>query len=149
DLREHQKTVVYSGTVAILLIGETIVAVGPLKVRIARCLTRLYAVEERLERSVQSGEHILQHLGVDVAVFGPHLLDGGQLGALASGADAHPALLPGITALLQGSIVEFAAATQDKRQRAFLLSCGLECGLDCLAQGESFYFILFCLAGMN
>src|SRR5258708_3783072 len=103
------------GTMAELLVGEAVVAARPLEARIAWRLTRLHATEEGLEGSIEPRQYVLQHLGVDVVVFGPHLFDRRQLGALACGGDAHAAFVPGIAPLLQGGVVEFPAAAQDKR----------------------------------
>jgi hypothetical protein len=73
----------------------------------------LDAPEERLEGAVEAGEQVLQDLGMDGAVLGPHLFDIGQLGVLASEGDAHAALLPRFFAFLQGGVVELAAAAYD------------------------------------
>src|SRR5690348_15022759 len=84
---------------------------------------------------------------VDVLVFGPRLLDLGQLSALASNRNAHRAHAPGFPALLQRGVVEFAAPAQDKRQRPFLLGSGLEFVFECFAHSKLFHVTLFCLAG--
>jgi hypothetical protein len=117
--------------------------------RIAWRLARLRPAEEGLEGPIQSRQHVLQHLGVDIMVFGAHVLDGRQLGTLAGSGDAHPALLPGVTAFLETSIVEFAAPTQYKRQRTFLRSSGLEFVLVRLAHRDRLlvHASLFCLIG--
>jgi hypothetical protein len=60
DLDEHQISVFEHSTVAEPLIGETRVAVGPLKARIAELFTILHAAKECLEGMIQAGEHILQ-----------------------------------------------------------------------------------------
>src|SRR5262249_52630836 len=95
DLRQDQEAVVQGGAVAILLVGEAVVAVAALETGVAGRPARLHPTEEGLERAVQAREHVLQHLRVEVAVFGPHRLDGGQLGALAGGGDGHATFLPG------------------------------------------------------
>jgi hypothetical protein len=80
----------------------------------------LHAAKERLEGPVQPPEHILQYLGVEVVVLGPHRFDGGQLSALAGARDTHAAFLPGIPAFLQSRVVEFPTATQHERHRLLL-----------------------------
>jgi hypothetical protein len=87
-------------------------------------LTGLHAAKEGLEGPVQPRQDILQHLRVDVVVLRPYLLDGRQLRALVGAGDAHPAFPPGITPLLESSIVEFSAAPQDKQQLLLLFSGG-------------------------
>jgi hypothetical protein len=46
-----------------------VIAVGALEAWIAWLLTLLDAAKEGLEGTVQTGEHILQYLGVDVVVL--------------------------------------------------------------------------------
>src|SRR5262249_35069085 len=48
----------------------------------ASLFNSLHATEERVERSVETSEHVLQDLGMDVAVFRSPDFDGGELGAL-------------------------------------------------------------------
>src|SRR5581483_7827060 len=66
DLAQHEKAVIESRAVAILLVGETVIAVAPLE---ARCLPSFHPAEERLIGLVQSRQDILQDLRVDVSVF--------------------------------------------------------------------------------
>src|SRR5258706_13843327 len=86
---------------------------------------------------------------MDVAVLGPHLLDGRQLGALHRLGHAHAALPPGVTALLEGGVVEFTAATQDERHCPLLLGSRLEFVLEGLAYRLLVHRYLFCLIGMD
>ena len=120
DLGEDEAPVVEHGTVAELFVGETCVAVGALEAGIAGLLTGLDAAKERLEGTVQTRQHILQDLRVDVLVLRPNVFDGGQFGTLMSAGDARVAFLPGVAAFLQRGIVEFAAATQHKRHLLLL-----------------------------
>jgi len=77
NLGERQGAVVQGGSVAKLLVGERVVAIRALEAWIARRLPFADTAEERLEGTIQPGEHVLQHLRVDALVFGPHLFDGG------------------------------------------------------------------------
>jgi hypothetical protein len=54
-------------------------AVLALKAWVARSLTDLQAPEEGGTRFIQAMQHVLQDLRVDLALFGPNLLDGRQL----------------------------------------------------------------------
>src|SRR5262249_41031981 len=89
----------------------------------------------------------LQDLRVDVAVFWPHFLDCGELGALPRLSDAHAAFAPRLFALLKSSVVEFAAAAQDKRQRSFLLRRRLQFIFEGFAHRLRLHATLFCLIG--
>src|SRR5262249_49110188 len=51
--------------VAILLRGQEVRAIAPLKPRKAWFLARLHAAKERLIGRVQPSEHVLEHLGMD------------------------------------------------------------------------------------
>src|SRR5262249_41370151 len=131
-----EKAVLKRGAVAQLLVGAGVGAVPALEARVARRLPRLHAAEEGLIRPIQPGEYILQHLGVDVAVFGPYLLDLRQLGALDGKGATDATLLPCLAALLQGGVIEFPAAAHDKRQHLLLRRGGLEFVLEGLAYGQ-------------
>src|SRR5690242_17062398 len=63
---------------------------------------------------------------MDVAVFWPNLLDRRQLRALIGDGDMHSAFLPRLAPFLQGGVVEFTAAAQDKRHGSLLLGSGPE-----------------------
>ena len=84
-LERTRKPLSSVGAVAKLLVGEASCS-GSLPGSADSPASRPSRIraEERLEGSVQPGQHILQDLRVDVAVFGPDLLDSGQLGALAA-----------------------------------------------------------------
>src|SRR5262249_49018161 len=125
------------------------VAVGALEARIARRLPRLHPAEERVKGAIQAGEHILQDLRVDVTVLRAHVLDGRQLSALAGGGDAHPTLLPGVAALLEAGVVEFAATAHDNRQRALLLGSGYQFVRVGLAHRLLVHSSLVCRIGMK
>jgi hypothetical protein len=111
DLGKDQEAIIQHGPIAELLVGKAAVAVRAEETWIARRLARLDAPEECLKGAVQTGQHVLQYLRVDVSVLGTHVLDRWQLGALAGDGDADTALLPGVAALLQASMVEFTAPT--------------------------------------
>src|SRR5262245_39900642 len=97
-----------------------------LEAGISWCLTVLDAAKERLEGSVQPGQYVLQHLGVEGAIFRPHLFDLRQLSALPGGSAAHATLLPGFFAFLERGSVEFTAAAHDNLHGRCLLNSRLE-----------------------
>jgi hypothetical protein len=117
--------------------------VRALKARIAACLACLLTSKESLEGAVQPREHILQDLRVDGAVFGADRFDVWQFRALARLSDVHTARAPRLFAFFQGSVLEFTAATHDKRQR---LLWG-EFVLECLVYAPLVHMNLFCLIG--
>jgi hypothetical protein len=83
--------------------------------------TLLDPSEEGCKGTIQPGEHILEHLRVDIVVLGPHRFDLGELGTLMGTGDTCAAHSPGIAAFLQSGIEEFTAATQHKRHGLLLL----------------------------
>src|SRR5690242_20600935 len=115
-----------------------------MKAWISRRLPFANTAEERLKRPIQPSQHILQDLGVNVAIFGPHFFNVWQLGALNCRGDAHPAFLPCLPSLLKRSIIQFAAATQDKLHRPLLLWRGSEFVLEGLAHLLLVHMSLFC-----
>jgi hypothetical protein len=62
----------------------------------------------------------LDILPLAVTIFGPHVLDVRQLGALGGYRATDLTLLPRYFAFLKRSIAEFTAATQDERHRSLL-----------------------------
>src|SRR5215475_1408365 len=89
---------------------------------------------------------------MDVAVFGPNLLDGGELGALTRKGDAHSTFLPGIATFLKCGIVEFTAVTYDKRHCLLLLGSRFELVFIRLAHRLLlllYHVSLFCLIAMQ
>src|SRR5260370_23263474 len=106
----------------------------------------LHAKKEGLKGRVQTSQHILHDLGVEVLVLGPLRFDVGQLGAVAGHGDVHATHAPGFPTLLQARIVEFPTPAQDKPQRPFLLGSGLEFVLESLAHALLIHMSLFCLA---
>ena len=92
--------------VAILLVGETVEAVAPLKAREARRLSFPDAAEERLIGLVEPRQHILQDMAVDGRVLREcraHVL---QLGFLRIARERDAALAVEEDALLQRRVVE-------------------------------------------
>ena len=86
DLRQHQGAVVEAGTVAILLVGERVPAVTPLKARKARLLAIRHPPEERLIGLVEPRQHVLQDVAVEGGVRREVRPDRLQLGFLLSSA---------------------------------------------------------------
>src|SRR6476620_5694659 len=70
DLRQTQHTTVQRRAPTILGIGEAVVAARSLKARIAPCLACLYTAKEGLERLLQTTQHLLQDLRVDLGIVG-------------------------------------------------------------------------------
>jgi hypothetical protein len=68
-----------AAVLAHLQLGDASIAILALETRITGVLARLHATKERLEGSVQLMQHVLQDLGVEVAIFRPYLLDARQL----------------------------------------------------------------------
>jgi hypothetical protein len=102
NFRHHEEPVVESGTVAILLKREAMVAVAvaALKTGKATFLAFPHPLKERLIGTVEAGEHILQDMRVDGNILGEggaHLLEFGLL-LIAGEGDA--TLLPQRDALL-------------------------------------------------
>jgi hypothetical protein len=89
-------------------------------------------------------QHLLQDLRVEVAVLGPDLLDSRQLRRLHGEGHADAAVLPRGFALVQASVVEFAAAPQDALQRPFLLGRWQQLVLEGLAHALLVHMHLFC-----
>src|SRR5258706_14645876 len=133
NLAQDEIAVIQLDTVAILLVGETVVAVAPLKARETWLFPPRQTTEERLVRLVQPREHILQDVCVDRSVLReirPQVL---QLCFLLVARDRDAAPLPSGDALLQRRIVERAAAPQVKLQRPLLLGRRLQPVLVALA----------------
>src|SRR5262249_44609220 len=127
NLRQDYVSVVQRGAVAILLVGEGVVAPAALEAWKADRLARLHPAEERLIGVVQAGEHILQDMAVESGVVGTLRPDILQLGCLLEAGRhfALPATPPG-DPLLQGRVVEQTAMPQNLLQRLFLRRRRLE-----------------------
>ena len=107
DLHQDEIAIFQRRPIAKLLVGKGMVPVAALKPGIAWLLSCLDPAEEGGKGTVESGEDILQHLGMDVMVLWAYRFDGGQLGTLVGSGDTLMAQAPGIPALLEGSVVEF------------------------------------------
>jgi hypothetical protein len=147
DLGEDQATVVQSRATMLteVLVGETGVAVGAVKTKVTRRLSRFHAGKKLLERSVEPSERVLQNLRMDVVVCRSRLFDRWELGALLRDSDTHEALAPGLFAFQQRGVVEFTAAACDKRQRLFLFRRRLEFVCVGFAHSLLVPIALFCL----
>jgi hypothetical protein len=99
-----------------LAVREAVVAVSRAKARITRLLSGVHTAEERGKGPLDPLDHVLQDLRADLAVLGPHLLNAGQLALLRVVADGNASRTVGVTALLQGSVVQLAAAVQHPLQ---------------------------------
>src|SRR5262249_14756247 len=106
DLGETEYATIQHGAVAILWIGEGVIAVLALEPGIARRLASRYSPEERLIGLFHSTQHVLQDLGVHLTVVGAIRFEIRQLVGLliVCGADALPASPPRL-ALLQGTVI--------------------------------------------
>ena len=94
-------------------IADRLEPVPPFEARVARFPACLDAAEESLKRLVQSAQGLLERGEVapgDVVVEGTDLL---ELVGLTNVADAEGAALPGLSALLEGSVVHLAMNLQD------------------------------------
>jgi hypothetical protein len=129
--------------------GEAVIAVLALQARVAGLRTGLQTADEGGTRLIQTIEHVLHDLRVDVVVFGPHRLDGRQLCRLHDNAHRDAAPLPRRCALLQASVVAFAAAPHDRLQRPFLLGRWQQLVCEGLAHTVALLFHTqrFCLLG--
>jgi len=81
NLGQSEDVLLYGGATrsADLRIGETVVAVPSLEVRVSGLLAGRDTAEEGDKGSIQSVRHILQDLSIDVAVLWTDLFDGGKL----------------------------------------------------------------------
>ena len=113
---------VLNDLVAALGIGEGVIAIATFEAGIAWGFTIADTTEEGIKGFVESFEHILLYLAVDVLVLFPKLLDGRQLIGLHPIGNGHAAQLIGLSTLLQGRIVQFFAAAKRPFQRADLLA---------------------------
>jgi hypothetical protein len=95
-------------------------AVAALEARESCFLASLGSPEERLIGLVEPRQHVLQHVGMDGGVVWKRGADVLQFGFLLVARDRDVAALPGGDALLQGGIVEAAAAPEHLIQCAFL-----------------------------
>ncbi len=129
DLRQDQAAIVETGAamLADLRIGEAVVAAPPSEAGIARRLAGSHATEERLEGAIQSQEHILQDLRVDLRVLRACRFQARQFGLLLGvrGTPAFSASPPRL-ALFPGGVRERAALPQDGFQRLFLFGQWLQ-----------------------
>src|SRR5262249_36561909 len=121
NLGQDQVPLLQLGAVAVLLIGERVVAMASLEAWEPRFLTSDNPTEEGLIRLVQAGQHSLQHVAMKGGVFGERGADVLQLCFLleARGALALAASPPG-DALFQRAVVECAAAPEHLVQRPLL-----------------------------
>jgi hypothetical protein len=123
NLRQAEHPAIQDRAVAILGIGEGVLAVSTLEARIARRLPSGDSAEARLIRLVHPAQNVLQDLGMHRALFRETGFEVRQLRGLlgVGGADALPTSPPR-AALFQGTVVEHATAPYDRFQRVFL--CG-------------------------
>ncbi len=89
-----------------LRIRQRVIAQPGFKARVARLLSCFDTAEEGLKGFVHPMQDILQDLRIDRFVFGTNRFDVRQLRTLLGEADALATQLVGISALLQGRIVE-------------------------------------------
>jgi hypothetical protein len=120
DLGEDAIPILELGAVAILLIGERVVAVPPMKAGETGFLAVRHAPEEGLIGLVQSSQHILQNMAIDGTVLGQVRAQGLEFRFLLIAREGHAALLPQIDTLLKGGVVERATAPQDRLKLARL-----------------------------
>ena len=92
-----------------LHIGQGIVAVSAFEARIAWLLASGHTPEEGAHGFIQSPEHVLLHLGVDVLVFLAQPFDGRELVGLHLIGDGDPTQLVGLAAFLQRGVVQLFA----------------------------------------
>jgi hypothetical protein len=149
NLGEAEDTTIQhrAAMLAHLRIGEAVVAVPALEAGITGRLAHLDAAEERLKGLVQAVQHILQDLRVEVAVFGPHLLDARQLRRLHGEAHGDVAFLPRQCPFFQPGVVQLAAAPQDRLQHPFLRGRWHQAVLEGFAHTLLFHTYTFCLIG--
>ncbi len=110
---------------AYLWIGEAVVAIAAMETRIARCLPFAKPTEECLEGPVHAQHHVLQHLGINIAIFRHRLLDAGQFCLLLIVGDGDATLPPCLTPLPNSSVVDMAAELQNVFKFLVLMGVGL------------------------
>jgi hypothetical protein len=106
---------IFSKSETKLGIGKTVVAVKVLEAGITG-LSKCRPAVESLERFINPVDNILKHLGIDFVVFRAFLFQSGKLTALLAKGYRGTALSPGITALLEGSIIQVPASIKGMRQ---------------------------------
>ncbi len=127
DLGEMQA--VPDELIAPLWIGEAVIAVATFEPRVAWGLAIHDPPKEGLHGFVQSLEHILLHLAMNVLVLFTQLLDLFQLVGLHFVGDGHPTHAIGLATLFERRVVEFFAAAQGPLQGPDLLAGGIEAKL--------------------
>ena len=129
NLGEAQ-VVVMRERVAPLRIGETVVAMLTLVARIARCLPIFHTAKERFHSFLDSFEHILQDLRVDVFVLLSKLLDVRKLVRLVIVVHRFASHAIGVAPLLQGGVVEFSGTVKRPLQLLLLLLIRIQAVLE-------------------
>src|SRR6266571_1754455 len=115
--------------IAALRVREAIIAVATFETRIAWGLSVQHTTKEGIKSFVESLEHLLLHLRVDVLVLFAKLLDSWKLVRLHAIGDGHSTHLIGISTLLQGSVVQLFAPPQGPFQGPDLLPGGRQAKL--------------------
>ena len=124
-------------------------AVAPMNAGIAGCLPALDAAEERLESAVYPLYHVLQDLGIDLAVLRHRFFDVGKLSLLPVVAHRDAALPPGLPTLADGGGVDGTAEHEGTIKDPLWFGSRLELVLVGLANALRFQVALFCPTDVN
>lgn len=115
-----------SAVVPDLLESKTVPAVRSLEPRIAWILTHFDATKEALKRLIQLRDNALQHVCVYAFELRACRLNLGQVAHLFKSRDRLAALLVGVPALLQSSVVQLTGEIERVKQRSLLRLSGVQ-----------------------
>ena len=88
------------------------VAIATLETRVSWLLSCLHPSEKGLHRFVQTPDNVLQHMGMDVFVFRPELLDSRQIILLLIVANGDLLHTPGFFSFCQGGVIQLPTAPE-------------------------------------
>jgi len=111
---------------------QAVIPITSFEARMAGRLTEFYAPEEVFERKIDSMKRLLKNLSIDLGVFGAIFLDERKLSRLIFEMD-RDTMLPCLSALLDGGIVELSASVKPFDENT-LLSFG---GVNSILEGAS------------
>src|SRR5712691_509951 len=112
--------------IATLRIGKRVVAIPAFEARVARLFPMLDPSKKGLHRFIETLQHILLYLAVDVLIFFSHLFDGRKLIGLHAVGNRHTTDPIRLTPLRKRRIVQLFAASQSPFQCCDLFLGGID-----------------------